>query len=138
MYLLQELMKVTNSRQTEAVKRLEWIHSLMQPAPGFSGAQVFRFLGNASDYMILLRWESQGAWEAFRATPEGANYPKNRPEGLYEPIPTEYNWDLVIDSQGSPGGDYVTRSLYAVESSRADEFITNRQRHDALALKVAG
>ena len=42
MFLLQEILKVRNTRQTEAVKRLNWIHNLMKPQPGFVGAVVAR------------------------------------------------------------------------------------------------
>ena len=35
MFLLQEILRMSNSRQTEGVKRLQWIHSLMKPQPGF-------------------------------------------------------------------------------------------------------
>ena len=37
MYLFQELLRVRNTRQAEVIKRLNWIHGLMQPHAGFVG-----------------------------------------------------------------------------------------------------
>jgi heme-degrading monooxygenase HmoA len=138
MYALQEVLRVSNSRQTEAIKRLQWIHSLMKPQPGFVRAQVSRFLGNPTDYLILRVWDSAGDWARFRETPDGANYPKSRPEGLYEGLPVGRNWELAIDSPGSGPGSYLVRSIYKVADGRGDEFVENRLRHDKLALEVAG
>jgi heme-degrading monooxygenase HmoA len=138
MYLIQELLRVASYRQTEAIKRLAWIHSLMLPAPGFKGAQVCRFLGNPSDYMVLRQWDSEADWDAFRQTPDGANYPKSRPEGLYEAIAGNYFWELVVDSRSSGTGGFFTRSVYAVAQKDYNEFIANRRRHDELALHVPG
>lgn len=138
MYALQEILRCSNSRQTEAIKRLQWIHGLMQPAPGFVKAQVSRFLGNPTDYLILRIWDSQQDWTNFRATPDGQNYPKDRPEGLYEGLPVGRNWERVIDSPAGATGNYLVRSIYKVAEGRGDEFIANRQRHDGLAVQIPG
>jgi heme-degrading monooxygenase HmoA len=138
MFVLQEILRVRNTRQSEAVKRLNWIHGLMQPQPGFSWATVSRYLGNPTDYLILRAWESGDAYRAFRQTEDGQNYPKSRPEGLYEGIAVGREWDLVIDSPGAVQGNYLVRSIYGVETENREEFIANRQRHDGLALQVPG
>ena len=138
MYMLQEVLRVANSRQTEAVKRLNWIHGLMQPAPGFVRAQVSRFLGNPTDYLILRMWDAAADWSKFRETPDGANYPKNRPEGLYEGLPVGRNWELEIESQNGGLGNYLVRSIYKVGEGDEGEFIDNRRRHDKLALQTPG
>lgn len=136
MYLSQELLRVTNSRQTEAVRRLQWIHSLMRPQPGFVRAEVARYLGNPTDYLVLRMWESQAAWNAFRQTEEGANYPKSRPEGLYEGVPVGRNWELALDSPGGVPGTFLVRSVYRPAEGRSADFVENRRRHDRLALQV--
>ena len=138
MFLLQEILKVRNTRQSEAVKRLNWIHNLMKPHPGFAGAIVARYLGNPTDYLILRMWDSGESYRTFRQTDDGQNYPKSRPEGLYEAVPVGREWELKIDSPGSVSGDYLVRSIYRVAPENAQEFIENRQRHDGLALQVPG
>ena len=138
MFVLQEILRVRNTRQSEAVKRLNWIHGLMRPAAGFHWATVSRYLGNATDYLILRAWESGDAYRAWRQTEDGQNYPKSRPEGLYEGVPVGREWELVIDSPGSESGNFLVRSIYGVEPADREEFITGRRRHDGLALQVAG
>ena len=138
MYALQEILRVTNSRQTEAIKRLNWIHGLMKTHPGFVKGQVSRYLGNPTDHLILRIWDSQQDWLNFRATEDGQNYPKDRPEGLYEGIPVGRNWERVIDSPAGATGNYLVRSIYKVDEARGDEFVANRQRHDGLAVQVPG
>jgi heme-degrading monooxygenase HmoA len=138
MFLVQEIMKVRNTRQSEAIKRLNWIHGLMKAHPGFVRGVVARYLGNPTDYLILRVWESGDAFRAFRATEDGQNYPKSRPEGLYEAVPVGREWELRIDSPGELTGDYLVRSIYRVTPENAAEFIANRQRHDGLALQVPG
>jgi len=138
MFLVQELMRVRNTRQTEAIKRLNWIHGLMKPQRGFVRAVVGRYLGNPTDYLILRVWQDRDAFQAFRQTSDGQDYPKSRPEGLYDGLPVGREWNLEIDSPGSAAGDYLVRSIYRVAPEDADEFIQNRQRHDKLALQVPG
>ncbi len=138
MFLLQEVLRVRNTRQSEAIKRLNWIHGLMKPSPGFVRGSVARFLGNPTDYLILRAWQDRDAYLAFRATPEGQDYPKSRPEGLYEGLPVGREWDLKIDSTGDVAGNYLVRSIYRVTPENADEFVQNRERHDGLALQVPG
>ncbi len=138
MYLFQELLRVRNTRQAEAIKRLNWIHGLMQPHAGFVGGEVARYLGNPTDYLVLRVWQDREAFQIFRQTPDGQNYPKSRPEGLYEGLPVGREWDVEIDSIGDVPGDYLVRSVYRVASENAAEFVQNRQRHDGLALQVPG
>ena len=137
MFLFQESLKVTQTRQGEFIARQRWIHSLMAPHPGFAGATLSRFGGNPSDYLVLRTWDNEEAFTTFRAGPDG-NYGKSRPEGLFEGQPAGRRYDMVIDSPGDAQGTYLVRSQYAVEPERAEEFIENRRRHDALALQVPG
>jgi heme-degrading monooxygenase HmoA len=138
MFLLQEVLRVRNTRQTEAIKRLNWIHGLMQPNRGFVSGVVACYLGNPTDYLILRAWDDRDAYLAFRQTPDGQDYPKSRPEGLYEGLPVGREWQLEIDSPGSVSGAYLVRSVYRVAPENAGEFIENRRRHDGFALRVPG
>ncbi len=138
MFLFQELLKVNQRRQSELIARQHWIHGLMQPNPGFVGAQLARFLGNPTDYLVLRMWESEAAFETFRKTDEGANYGKNRPEGLFDGVPSGRRYESVIESPAGAGGDFIVRSQYGVEPERRDEFVANRQRHDGLAVQIPG
>lgn len=138
MFLLQEILKVRNTRQTEAVNRLHWIHGLMQKHPGFVRAIVARYLGNPTDYLVLRMWQDADSYRAFRQTEDGQSYPKSRPEGLYEGVPVGREWELKIDSPGTAEGNYLVRSIYRVPPENVEEFIENRRRHDGLALQVPG
>ncbi len=139
MYLRQELLHVTNGRQTEAINRLAWIHSLMKPQPGFVSAWVSRYLGTTVDLMVNRRFDSQAALVQFRTgTEEGRTYTNNRPPGLYEQPPVGKEWDLVADSPGAARGIFLTRTIFRVADGRAGEFTAGRRRHDELALQVPG
>ena len=48
MFLFQESLKVTQTRQSELIARQRWIHSLMAPHPGFAGATLSRFGNNST------------------------------------------------------------------------------------------
>lgn len=135
MFLLQEILRFNQRRQTEGIKRLQWIHSLMQPHPGFVKGQISRYLGNPTDYLILRMWDSQDAYQKFRESPDG-NYGKSRPEGLYEGVPVGRMWELAIDTQGGVPGNFLVRSIYQPAEGRAQDFIENRKRHDKLFLQV--
>ena len=138
MFLFQELLKVTQTRQSELIARQHWIHGLMQPAKGFAGATLSRFGGNPSDYLVLRTWDDEQSFLDFRAGPDG-NYGKSRPEGLFEGVTAGRRYELVIDSPGDAQGGYIVRSQYSVgEGHDPQEFIDNRRRHDALALQVPG
>ena len=98
--LSQEVLRFGNGRNREAVERLHWIHSLMQPQPCFVCAQVCAYLGNSSRHLILRMWEDKASFEAFRATPEGSGYSRNRPEGIYEAQPCGREWELSAETLG--------------------------------------
>ena len=66
MFLFQELLKVTQTRQSELIARQHWIHWLMQPAKGFAGATLSRFGGNPSDYLVLRTWDDEKSFTEVR------------------------------------------------------------------------
>ena len=138
MYLVQEVLHVANGKNPEAVKRLNWIHSLMQPQPGFVGAQVCAYMGNSSRHLILRMWEDKAAFEAFRATPEGSGYSKNRPPGLYEGQPCGREWELLQETAGPDTGSFLIRGEFTVNDGRWDDYLAVREAQGALQLESGG
>ena len=138
MYLMQEILHVANGKNQEAVKRLNWIHSLMQPQPGFLGAQIAQYLGNSMRHLVLRMWDDKASWEAFRATPEGSSYPKSRPEGLYEQQPCGRDWRLLQESTGLASGNFLIRAEFTVDPERWDDYLTIRKAQDRIHREAGG
>src|SRR5688572_22584958 len=88
MYLHQELRLVADYRQTEALKRIHWLHSLMSLQPGFVRTLACRNPGRIDHYLWLRFWTSPEGNTDFRKTEEARQFAASRPEGmLYEPLP---------------------------------------------------
>ena len=138
MYLVQEILHFGNGRNSEAVKRLNWIHSLMQPQPGFVCAQVCAFLGNSSRHLVLRMWEDKDAFLAFRATPDGSGYSANRPPGIYEGQPCGREWDLAAETLGPATGDWLMRGEFDIAEGRWDDYFTLRKMQDEAHLSSGG
>jgi len=138
MYLLQEILHFGTGRNSEAVKRLNWIHSLMQPNPGFVCAQICCYLGNSSRHIILRMWEDKASFQAFRATPEGSSYAKNRPEGIYESQPVGREWEDIIDTPGTEKGNFMVRGVFDIAEGRWDDYITLRKGQDKVHQATGG
>lgn len=138
MYLMQEILQVANGRNKEAVKRLQWIHSLMQPQPGFVRAQVCQYLGNSMRHLVLRMWEDRAAFDAFRATPEGSSYPQSRPAGLYEGQPCGRDWLLIQESTGPATGAFLIRSEFDVAHDRWDDYLSIRASQDRIHQEAGG
>lgn len=138
MYLVQEILHFGTGRNSEAVNRLKWIHSLMQPNPGFVAAQICSYLGNSSRHLILRMWEDKESFMAFRATPDGQGYSKNRPEGIYEGQPVGREWEDIIDTPGSDKGNFLIRGVFDITEGRWDDYISLRRSQDEVHLKMGG
>lgn len=138
MYLMQEILQVANGRNKEAVKRLQWIHSLMQPQPGFVRAQIAQYLGNSMRHLVLRMWDDQNSWQAFRETPEGSSYPQSRPEGLYAQQPCGRDWNLLQESSGRATGSFLIRSEFDVAHDRWDDYLTIRKAQDRIHREAGG
>ena len=138
MYLVQEILHFGTRRNSEAVNRLKWIHSLMQPNPGFVAAQICSYLGNSSRHLILRMWENKESFMAFRATPDGQGYSKNRPEGIYEGQPVGREWEDIIDTPGSDKGNFLIRGVFDIAEGRWDDYISLRRSQDEVHLKMGG
>ena len=138
MYLVQEILHFGTGRNSEAVKRLNWIHTLMQPNPGFVAAQICSYLGNSSRHLILRMWEDKESFMAFRATPEGQSYSQNRPEGIYEGQPVGREWEDIIDTQGTDKGNFLIRGVFDITEGRWDDYISLRKSQDEVHQKMGG
>ena len=138
MYLVQEILHFGTGRNSEAVNRLKWIHSLMQPNPGFVAAQICSYLGNSSRHLILRMWEDKESFIAFRSTPDGQGYSKNRPEGIYESQPVGREWEDIIDTPGSDKGNFLIRGVFDIAEGRWDDYISLRRSQDEVHLKMGG
>ena len=138
MYLVQELLRFGNGRNREAVARLHWIHSLMQPQPGFLGAQVCAYLGNSSRHLILRMWQDKDAFLAFRATPDGAGYSASRPQGIYEAEPCGREWELAAETLGPHSGDWLMRGEFDIAQGRWDDYLKLRAMQDRMHLASGG
>ena len=132
MYLQHELRLVTEYRQTEALARIHTLHSLMSVSPGFISTLSCRYLGRPDQYAWLRLWNSSEEQTAFRQTPPAREFGQTRPAGLYEPLPggiaPALNWESAIEAAGSPGGDFLVRSVFKVAAGRQAEFFESRNR----------
>jgi heme-degrading monooxygenase HmoA len=138
MYLLQEILHFGTGRNSEAIKRLNWIHSLMQPNPGFVAAQICSYLGNSSRHLILRMWEDKDAFTTFRATPDGQGYAKNRPEGIYEGQPVGREWEDIIDTPGTAKGNFLIRGVFDITEGRWDDYTALRKGQDEVHKEMGG
>ncbi len=108
MFLLNEILVFAPGRQKEAIDRLEYIHGLMAPSPGFRLGLVAKYLGAATRHTVLRFWEDEAAYQAFRAGPNG-NYGRNRPEGLYTNEQVIPAWNQVVEVRGSAQGAFLVK-----------------------------
>jgi hypothetical protein len=143
MYLHQELRLVADYRQTEALKRIHWLHSLMSLQPGFVRTLACRNPGRIDHYLWLRFWTSPEGNTDFRKTEEARQFAASRPEGmLYEPLPGgiagEGHWHSVVEPRGKELGNYLVRIAFDVPDGRVDEFIEDRRRYSEVALETPG
>jgi len=138
MFLVQEILQVANGRNKEAVNRLNWIHSLMQPQPGFVGAQVCQYLGNSMRHLILRMWDDKESYQAFRETPDGSGYSKNRPPGLYEGQPCGREWRLLQETTGLAQGNFLIRCEFDIAEGRWDDYLTVKKAQDRIHREAGG
>jgi heme-degrading monooxygenase HmoA len=108
LYLINEILVFSPGRRQEGLDRLGWIHSLMQPNPGFIQALVGRYQGDSFRHTVLRLWESAEAFQKFRETPD-ANYGRNRPEGLYVNEPVVPRWESFLEADGNAKGDFLLK-----------------------------
>ncbi len=112
MYLHSELKVVPITRQTEAIARLNFLHSLMARTPGFIDAQICQFLGSPSGYWVQRAFENAAAHAAYRASDDAKEFTKVRPVGLYENLLVQ-EWECENDG-GPAGGGFLVRETLQV------------------------
>ena len=110
----------------------------MQPQPGFVGAQVCQYLGNSMRHLILRMWEDKESFTAFRATPEGSGYSKDRPPGLYEGQACGREWRLLQESNGLAEGNFLIRCEFDVVDGRWDDYLTVKKAQDRIHREAGG
>jgi hypothetical protein len=132
MFLLQKILRCGPGRQSEALKRLDWIHSQMAKHPGSAGMIVAKYLGNPFDFLILRQWQDRASYDDFMGSPAG-QFPLSKPPNIYESLDVGHNWEEVLFTPGNATGDFLWRNGYRVEQDRWDEFLKLRAEDDKLA-----
>src|SRR5581483_4850808 len=132
MFLLQQVLRCGPGRQAEAVSRLHWIHGQMAAHPGARGMVIAKYLGNATDFLILRQWQDRAAYNGFMASP-GGQFPRSKPAGIYDSLDIPHNWEEVLHTPGYASGSFIWRSRYRIEPERWDEFLRLRREDDKLA-----
>jgi hypothetical protein len=93
----------------------------MAEHPGSTGTVIARFLGNATDLLVLRAWQDRRAFDDFMAGP-GGQYPRSRPAGIYAGLAVGQNWDQQAFSTGPATGSLIFRVGYAVNNENWEEF----------------
>ena len=98
--------------------RLRYLHSLMSKTEGFVEAQVWEFLGNPAQNLVVRTWTEEAAHKAYRASDASKEFAASRPSHfIYENYAVE-EWDCVIDTTGAgPVGDYLVWLRQTIEPS---------------------
>jgi heme-degrading monooxygenase HmoA len=137
MYVRNEILAFGPGRRKEALERLNWIHSLMVPHAGFIQALVGKYLGDVSRHTIMRFWETEEAYDAFRATPDGS-YGASRPEGIYtgEPVPTPLM--SFGEAAGKATGNFLVKVQREVPAGAWDAFLKQQRSMMELAANLPG
>jgi len=105
MYAQSEIIRVAPGRKGEALERLAWMHGLRQESPGFREAQVAKYLGDATRFLVLRYWQDEESFKAFHAAFVRDYAPANpRPPGLFE-IEETIAWQCISERNGPVDGD---------------------------------
>ena len=137
MFLVNEILVFTPGRGQEGLDRLNWIHSLMAPNPGFKQALVAKYLGGATTHTVLRFWEDEAAYLAFRQTPDG-NYGRNRPEGLYVNERVVPQWNSIGEASDDSQGRFLVKVQRQVPENAWDAFGQYADQVQSALLAVGG
>ena len=138
MYLHLELKTVPNDRLTEAIDRLNDLHTLMSQSDGFLEAQIWRYLGAPGQYLIVRTWQNSEAHETYRGTPAAKSFRDGRtPVMPYKNLAVQ-GWDELARSTGSSKGDFLVRSLHNVGAGSDNAYLESRRQRDVLDVKAGG
>ena len=138
MYLHLELKAVPVERRSEAIERLGRLHGLMAECPGFQEAQIWGYLGNPGQYLIVRTWDTMEDHKAYRASDASKEFAASRPATLPWENQAVQEWDELVRSAGKSKGDYLVRYLDNVGAGSDDAYLDSRRGHDALNVKAGG
>ncbi len=137
MYVRNEILVFTPGRGQEGLDRLNWIHCLMVPQPGFRDAMVAKYLGDGSRHTIMRFWENEDLYNDFRAKPEGS-YGNSKPEGIYL---TERVINPLVshgDLEGTVKGSFLVKVQFEIAEGASESYIAYQQMWLALAKGIPG
>jgi heme-degrading monooxygenase HmoA len=105
MQAVSEILRFTPGRRQEGLARLEWMHGLMQAAPGFSEGLIAKYLGDATRFLVLRYWQDPESMKSFHQA-FMRDHAANRPKGLYAieentPWDCYYERSAIAESHGS-------------------------------------
>jgi quinol monooxygenase YgiN len=114
MYLHLELKTMATERLSEAVARLNYLHTLMSGTPGFVDAQICEYLGNPGQYLVTRTWADQASHQAYRQSEASKTFAASRPSHfIYDNLAVQ-EWLTVAETRGTAAGAYVVRELHDV------------------------
>jgi heme-degrading monooxygenase HmoA len=114
MYLHLELKTMSTERLTEAVARLNYLHTLMSGTPGFVDAQICEYLGNPGQYLVVRTWVDQASHHAYRQSDASKEFAASRPAHfIYDNLAVQ-EWLTFAETPGVAIGGYVVRELHDV------------------------
>jgi len=138
MYLHLELKRMATDRLQEAVERLHYLHSLMSQTPGFLDAQIWEYLGNPAQYLVVRAWTEGAAHAAYRASDLSKTFAASRPAHfIYENYAVE-EWDCLLETAGSGAGDYLVWLRQSIDPSAQEVLLAARKREEAAAVASGG
>ncbi len=136
-YLHLELKAVPLDRHTAMIARLTQLHGLMSQAPGFVDAQISRYLGNPTQYLITRTWADAAVHAAYRQSDVQKAFAANPAVGLWQNLLVQ-EWEDVQAAPGSSSGGFVVRSLYQLPDGGWEGFLATRRGFDRAALASGG
>jgi len=124
-------------KHTAAIARLTQLHGLMSQAPGFVSAQMWRYLGNATQYLVTRTWGSAAVHAAYRQSDAQKAFAANPAVGLWQNLLVQ-EWEDVQVAEGTSSGQFTVRNLYDIGPAGWDGFLAQRRGFDRAALTSGG
>lgn len=136
-YLHLELKVVPLGMRQPALARLARLHSLMAAAPGFIEAQVCRYLGDPTRYLVTRTWADAAAHDAYRQSDAQRAFAATPAQGLYHNLLVQ-EWDEASAAHGTSRGLFVVRSVYQAPPDGWEAFDALRRTRNDAALASGG
>jgi heme-degrading monooxygenase HmoA len=138
MYLHLEMKTIPVTRRTEALNRLGKLHGLMSQCSGFQEAQIYSYLGNPGQFLIVRTWDTMEDHKAYRASDASKAFAASRPEVLPWENYAVQEWDELVRSAGDAKGNFLIRTLQNVGAGSDAVYLDSRRERDALDMKLGG